>query len=105
MTASLSVMHTTGATRAWAQCTCGGDSMIRPRRALESATTQDLLFLPAVGLLLLALVLPTEALVTRTIAASAGPGGLISPAGAVVVVQGSSKKFLITPNGYARIQD
>jgi len=38
---------------------------------------------------------------TKTISASAGPGGTISPSGSVIVTQGSNKTFTITPNaGY-----
>ncbi|MCX6345090.1 MAG: hypothetical protein NT018_08445, partial [Armatimonadetes bacterium] len=45
------------------------------------------------------------ALPTYTITASAGAGGVISPSGAVSVIQGNNQTFTITPNaGYAILQ-
>ncbi|MDO8715249.1 MAG: peptidoglycan-binding protein [Dehalococcoidales bacterium] len=44
---------------------------------------------------------PVVTLTTRTITATAGTGGTISPGGSVVVTQGTNKTFTITPNtGY-----
>ncbi|MHC1725252.1 MAG: CARDB domain-containing protein [Syntrophobacteraceae bacterium] len=47
----------------------------------------------------------TFALITYTITASSTSGGTISPSGANVVNQGSSKAFTITPNTNYRISD